>query len=57
MPEKYEMQVSMYIRDSRGGNLNVSETVSIEASSFLEIAKILGTFHDLAQSLKTKEKK
>lgn len=56
-PHTYELNISIYIRDNMGGNLNISETVLIEARNFLEMAKILGTFHELAEKLRTVPKK
>lgn len=50
----FELQVSVYIHSNMGDQLNVSETVTIPTQSFLDIAKVLGQFHDLAQSLKLK---
>ncbi len=51
----YELSCQIYIRDNQGGNLNVSETVTVKAQSFLEIAQILGRFHELVQTLKTQK--
>jgi hypothetical protein len=49
---KYELYISIQIRDlQQSGSLNVSETVQVNANDFLSIAKILGQFHDLAQSI------
>jgi hypothetical protein len=33
------------------GNLQLSETVNLDAASFLEIASILGRFHELAEKV------
>lgn len=35
-----------------GQGLEVSEEVSVEASSFLEIATLLGRFHELTEKMK-----
>jgi hypothetical protein len=50
----FELQISVYIRSNQGDQLNVSETVHVEATDFLDIAKVLGRFHDLANELKKK---
>lgn len=34
------------------GNLNVSEDIQFQAGSFLEIARILGEFHEMSQKIK-----
>lgn len=52
----FELQIQVYIRSNQGDNLSVSETVSIQAEDFLSIAKVLGQFHDLAQTLRTVQK-
>ena len=50
--ERYELRINVEIRDARGyGNLSVSEMVHVSASTFLEIAGILGKFHELVQKL------
>jgi hypothetical protein len=50
---KYEMYIHIQLRDSQnGGTLNVSESVTITASNFLELAKILGQFHELAEKIR-----
>ena len=50
---KWELRVSVDLHDMDTGynRLNVSETVQVNADSFLEVAKILGRFHDLANEL------
>lgn len=54
-PTNYDLQISIYITSNRGDRLNVNETVSLSVCDFLDIAKILGQFHDLAQLLKAKK--
>ena len=54
--KKFELSIQANIRDTQGGGfLSVSESVDIDAMDFLEIAKILGQFHDLAQKIKTQQ--
>ena len=48
---RYIMYVRVQITDTRGGGL-IDEDYTLEADSFLTIAKILGQFHDLAVALK-----
>ena len=51
---RYELRIEVSIsdRESGYGRLGVSETVLVNSRSFLEMAKILGQFHDLAESIK-----
>lgn len=46
-----DMRISIRNRYSGGGGLDVSEQVNLAAADFLEVAKILGQFHDLAQQI------
>ena len=53
MAKRYTLQINVWVRDSQqSGGLQVTEEVFIDADGFLEVAKILGMFHDLAQKLK-----
>lgn len=55
--QRYELVVSIQIRDRVGyGSLSVSESVQLNAASFMEMASLLAKFHELAESLKAKEK-
>ncbi len=51
---RYRLMVRATITDQQygGQGLTIEETVDIAAEDFLELAKILGQFHDLAQRLK-----
>ncbi len=50
---RYRLTVRATITDQHfGGGLTVEETVDVRAEDFLELARILGQFHDLAQRLK-----
>ena len=51
---RYELRVAVSIRDTEQGygEINITETLGMNADSFLEMAKILGQFHDLAESIK-----
>jgi len=50
--DKYELRVNVEIRDVEGyGNLSVQEVCRVPAGTFLEIAAILGKFHELVQKL------
>jgi len=44
------LEVRVIVRNERGGypGLEVHETVTLKPRTFLEVAKILGQFHDLA---------
>ena len=56
MTEEYELEVMVSIRQgSTGGFLEIRERVSVDAGGFMQIAGILGKFHDLAQALKSPE--
>lgn len=55
-PAKYELQVTIYITSDRGDRLNVNETVTLAVDDFLDMAKVLGQFHDLAQSLNARKR-
>ena len=49
-PGKYQLsiQVSIYQPDC-GGRLEIREEIALNVSSFLEIASLLGRFHELAE--------
>ena len=55
--QEYELRINATIRDMSpgGGYLNIEESVTVDAVSFLELATILGKFHELAQKIQ-KEK-
>ena len=48
------LEVSLSRRDYTGERIHISERVNVNAKTFLEVAKILSLFHDLAESLKAK---
>lgn len=49
----YELSVDVSIRSNDGyGSLRVHETVDLQARSFLEIAAVLGRFHDLGKRIR-----
>lgn len=50
---QYELTINATIQEKGGynGRLQVAETVIVSATSFLELAEILGRFHSLAQTL------
>ena len=52
--QKLEVNIQISIRQScmGGQGLQISESFSINSRSFIEIAKILGQFHDLAGTVK-----
>lgn len=57
---RYTLQVNVWIRDNQNGsglqvNSNYWEEVLINANGFLEIAKVLGQFHDLAMRFKEEQ--
>lgn len=47
-----DIRVSMRQSPGYGGQLDISESVTVPASGFLEICQVLGKFHELAESLK-----
>lgn len=57
---KMQLEVHIFIRSvdewgySQSGGLEIREQVVVGADTFLEAAKILGQFHDLAQVLSKK---
>lgn len=55
MNQTYELTIQASIRPhgNYSEGLRIEETATINASTFLELAKILGQFHDLAISLKS----
>ena len=51
--DKYQLYISIRLsQDNRGGGLEISEQAFIEASTFLEIASVLGEFHKLSERIK-----
>ncbi len=54
---RYRMDISVRLAPVEengyptGGQLEIREDVTIEADNFLEVAGILGKFHDLAEVL------
>ena len=57
---KYRLKVRCEIQQTDdngayyGQGLNVEENVDIEAGSFMEVAAVLGRFHDLSEDIKAK---
>lgn len=53
MATSYELSIDVQIRDRSGqfGGLRVSESVVLNVTSFLELALVLGKFHELAEEL------
>jgi hypothetical protein len=56
--QRFEVRVDVSIRDYRGGGggLSVSETVTIPAMDFAEMAEVLGEFHKVARKLREAHK-
>jgi len=62
VPPKYLLKVNVELVNCDGngypnygtGTLRVQEELNVQAASFLEIAQILGRFHELNESLKEK---
>lgn len=52
--KQFELSVSVTITSNQGDRLYVSEQVTIKDCDFLEMAKVLGRFHDLAIELRGK---
>jgi hypothetical protein len=55
MQLRIEVSVDAYNEPQASGNLRMSETVQIDTPSFIELAQILGRFHELAEKV-TKER-
>lgn len=52
-PRKLRLRISVRIEDAQyGGGFNLDEEATLETMSFLDACKVLGTFHDLIQSMK-----
>jgi hypothetical protein len=57
---KYKLRVRCEIQQTDdhgsyyGQGLNVEENVDIEAGSFMEVAAVLGRFHELSEDIKAK---
>lgn len=53
---KYELHINATIRQVEQGyghgTLEIRESVTLDAASFMELSKILAQFHELAQKLK-----
>jgi hypothetical protein len=54
MATKYDLSVRVAIRQSEvsGSGLAVEESAQISCETFLEVAKILGQFHELTDAIK-----
>ncbi len=50
------LEVRIVVRNERGGypGLEVHETATLKPRSFLEVAKVLGQFHDLVVAMEGK---
>jgi hypothetical protein len=57
---KYKLNIRAEIRPTEYGcgaqGLQVSEEVDVSAENFLEMSKILGQFHDLAEKIRAEQK-
>jgi hypothetical protein len=54
-PAPYTLDIRVSMRDQYGrSNLEVSESLQIDAMGFFEIAQVLGQFHELAQKINAK---
>jgi hypothetical protein len=50
---RYRLDISVTLYDQQqGGRLEVRENMDVEAKTFLEMAGILGRFHELTESIK-----
>jgi hypothetical protein len=56
MQLRIEVRLDSYNDPSAYGNLQLSETVQIDTPSFLEVAQILGQFHELAAKIERERK-
>jgi hypothetical protein len=52
--KQYQLSVRVEIREPRlgGSGLAIQEDANITCATFLEVAKILGMFHDLTEAVK-----
>ena len=57
--KQYQLSVRVEIREPRlgGSGLSIQEDASITCATFLEVAKILGMFHDLTEAIRKEVKK
>lgn len=55
MDKKMQLSITVSLRSDFGDRLEVREDFEMGQIDFLEMAKILGQFHDLAQKLKSKK--
>ena len=55
--QEYELRINATIRNTSpgGGYLSIEESVTVDAVSFLELATILGKFHELAQKIQSEK--
>ena len=53
--QKFNLSIRVNIFTEVGtyGGLEVSETVTIQASGFMELCKVLSQFHELGEKLKS----
>lgn len=53
--KKFELRITIELRQTdaaySGGGLRIDETQQLTAESFLELAKILGRFHELGEQI------
>lgn len=52
-PIRMLINISLY-QDS-GGTIRVEENIELPAMGFLELAKVMGQFHDLAQVIRAQQ--
>ena len=54
---KYELEIRVSLHEvNRGGNgLDVSERLEIGGMEFMELAAVLGEFHNLAKQIKARQ--
>jgi|HubBroStandDraft_3_1064219.scaffolds.fasta_scaffold421592_2 hypothetical protein len=51
MQLRIEISIDAYNEPGAQGNLRISETVMIDPLGFIELAQILGRFHELAAKI------
>jgi hypothetical protein len=47
-----QVQIRPTENNGYGNGLSVNQQITVEASDFMHVAKVLGQFHDLAEELK-----
>ncbi len=52
---KFELRIDVSVRQTQpynGGELRIAETIEIGSAGFMDMARLLSQFHDLAERMK-----